>query len=196
MITAFYIILLILGSCFLNFIRGRGIPIGGLSKYLTSFMQGCLTGYIAYKLGLLEQDALHIAVIVWLGMTLWAVPGWGSYFCAFTGDNNTQKKEIPWIDHLGVKLVPQTDTASNRTRGTIQMSLRSLYMYPMHIVLAFTFTPWALVFGLGCTLQGPVYGAMRWLPNYAVHGVMVAEIIYGLVIGFLLSCIVLAGLQC
>lgn len=185
-------ILFILASSIINCLRGRGI-FGGFTKYVTSPIQGAVTGLFAAWLGFDTQHAVVIGIATWIGVNIWAIPGWGAYFSAFTGENNMARKEVPWIDWIGDHLVPGTSTAENRLRGTIQMSLRGLYIYPLFIFFGLYLTPAAYFIGLLCLLQGPCYwvvGYIYYMP-YAPYCVMVAELLFGAVIGAMLTLVLI-----
>lgn len=139
--------------------------------------------------------AILVALIVAAGTRFWAAFGWGNYFAAFDGLSKAGP-EVAWIDAIIYRLIPREKNtpAWNRLRGTIGMSLRGLYLYPLFMALTifqwFVESPqwWApLVIGFACLLQGPVYGAMRWIPKYTTRGVPVAETIWGGVMGWLIS---------
>jgi hypothetical protein len=106
----------------------------------------------------------HIGITVALGTYLWALPAWGKHFVAITGA-----------------------TARERLRGLLGMSLRGLYLYPLFVALAWLTTPWALPIGLGCLLQGPCYFAMRHTPDWQEWAVARAELLFGAVIGGMVS---------
>lgn len=112
----------------------------------------------------LYSDALHLGIVVAAGTYLWALPSWGEHFTAITGE-----------------------TLNARLRGTLGMSLRGLYLYPLFAALALLTTPWALLFGLGCLLQGPCYFVTRHTPNWQEWAVARAELLFGAVMGGLLA---------
>ncbi len=61
------------------------------------------------------------------------------------------------------------------------MTVRGAFMYPMFIALAHFISPWALLFGVGCLLQGIIY--------YLSATVLEAEYIMGGLNGFMLAAI-------
>lgn len=161
---------LVLNLALLNFIRGRGLfP---YAKWVTAILSGLAVG--------IHFWSPYYGLITFIGIRFWSMWGWGSYFCAFTGEDNRTIREIWWIDDIGRRLLPQGTPFYNRLRGTLQMSLRGLFLYPMFIMLG------APLVGLGVLLQGPCYGVMTWLPQNGKYGVMAAEALFGAVIGLLI----------
>lgn len=103
------------------------------------------------------------ALIVWVGLVLWSIKSWGQYFNVFMGETLKERRVAFW-----------------------GMTLRGGHMYPMFIALALNGYELAPIVGLGCFLQGVAYGLMYWLPN-TWNRVMIAEGIYGAVIGAMLA---------
>lgn len=175
--------LFILTSAALNGARGRGVVPGG--RILFAILMGVCAGSYSWN--------IPAGIVVASGMFLWALPGWGKYFSAFTGRDNPKEQEISWIDWIGYRIfLSDGYEKTNLMRGTLCMSLRGLYLYPMFIALA-PFTSWlSLIVGLGCLLQGPAYGLMRYLESEE-YAVLYAELLMGAVIGCLLSVVLLTG---
>lgn len=170
----------------INWLRGRGGVPGG------RFTVSCLAGLSAALYDLTLRDLQHagiIFLIVALGFAFWAIFGWGKFDSSFTGRDDPNESEIPWIDRLGYKLFPVNGKAkTNRNRGALCMALRGMYFYPTFALLAFVTSPWSLLIGFGCLLQGSCWTAMRyaeeedgysgaaWL-NGALFGALIATAI-------------------
>ncbi len=165
----------------LNRLRGSEFLKPYTSKGVISVLIGVISGLFTYYTDSVPVlQACISSVIVIAGVWIWASPGWGKYFSAYDGLDKSGEKEIGWIDYVGDKLVHGTTSSKNRIRGTLQMSLRGLYLYPMFMGLSY-YNIWALLVGLAVLLQGPVYAAMRVVPN--TWAVPIAEFTYFVIIG-------------
>ena len=98
-----------------------------------------------------------IAVIVFLGIWIWAIPGWGRYFASLHGRDTRKEEEIRFIDRIGIAVFPDGDYWSNRKRGTLEMALRGLFLCPLFVVLSVMAWKWSFLLTFGSLLQGPVY---------------------------------------
>jgi len=195
-----YIILgiLILFSAINNLLRGRGINFF-TSKLMTSLYAGIAwgsyyfytkidpEGYYFYQTQELVGAGV-VALIIFLGVWLWAVMGWGKYFMSFTGTDVIDEKEVAWIDWLTTKIYKWPETASERMRwGTIAMGLRGTHIVPLFLCLGWYLDNWLIApIGLLLLVQGLIYGAMRWVP-WVNYRVAIAEFITGAVIGLMLT---------
>ena len=165
----------------------RGLPVSDLAfKYWEFFTDHPHIAKLTSS-KLLAFIAMGITVWVfygWMnglntaaGMAFWAqICGWGLYFSAFHGRWSLNESECKIIDRL-VSGIEDT-----RIRGTVAMSIRGLAIFPLFIGFAFTMGDlWLSFYGLIGLLQGPVYGAMRWIPEK--NAATFAEAIYGGIIG-------------
>lgn len=168
----------------INFIRGRGmLPFGG--HVVAPMLWAVVTWFIA-SFSLDTNFAIAVGLITFVGMLIWLIGvwkswgGWGLYFASWTWRWNPAEREVPWIDNIGLKLVPfitGEEHWTNGLRGTICMSLRGLYLLPLFYFLqAFSL---GILVGL---LQGPVYASMRWLAPPG-EGTKYAEPVFAFVIG-------------
>lgn len=167
-----------------NYLRGRGI----VAKPYTSIFMGLSVGASVWTLGFPLLHTAIVTLIVAAGVFFWSLKGWGKYFSAIHGRDYESEKEIGWIDWIGYELIPALPEGEsrhrNRIRGTIQMALRGLFLYPAFIGLGLYHSPAAFGWGLLSALQGPIY----FLAG-RIHGeekaVKMAEIYYGAVQGLL-----------
>lgn len=149
------------------------------SKYVTSAYCGALTGGCAAWLGYGSPLAICIGTVIWLGMMLWAVPGWGDYWDGSPKPN----QEVGVIDRLAGRIFPP-----GFWNDWFSMSLRGLlFGYPMFIWLAIMqANPFPLAVGLGMFLQGTVYAAAWKAIKNPKWRIPVAECLMGMVIGRLI----------
>lgn len=135
-----------------------------------------------------------VLLILWVGIFLWAVFGWGKYFSAFHGRDNPQESEIKWIDAIGYKLFPVDNKEStNRLRGMVCMSLRgSVFSLPLFIALSAYITPYIMLSWFLMFLQGPIYYSARIVKEK--FSVLYAEIMMGFLFSLIFYCI--KGLIC
>lgn len=194
--------LILIAACsVLNRLRGiDAIP-------LSRFGFALLIGAAAQVYYLLEHPAClpaswKVFGIVSVGIYLWSLPGWGRGFTCFHGRKEPLfEPEIRWIDRLtdlvfsvmhGTKydasvrnqLYASMTPNEVRVYGTIWMTIRGLYLYPMFGVLALTVQPMAAAIGFAALLQGFAYAIMRYVPER--QAVMGAELTFGAVIGTML----------
>lgn len=174
----------VIAACALiNVLRGQGF----LPRIASSSMTGTVMGLYALSLGLSTLDIGIASTITTLGVLVWRTPGWGKYFSAIHGRDSELEREIAWIDKAGYWLIPprRFTAMANRLRGTFQMALRGLFLYPTFACMAFFFDHSALLLGLLSCLQGPIY----FLAGRIVReerAVALAEVIMGAMIGALL----------
>lgn len=164
---------------FLNVARGR--KLFGLTK--STMFGRVVFSFIAalWAFFLLYATSTQM-LIIWVGLLIWSIPGWGKYYSAFTGKDDSDEIEIWWIDDLGYLLAPGDDEKSIRKRGALCMGLRGLYMYPMFVALAW-YNPWAFVYGAGCLLQGIPY----WLNRFVYpSNTIFPEALWGALIGIMI----------
>jgi hypothetical protein len=148
-------LVMILAFAALNRLRGSDVPF--TSKGITSAVSGLTAGACAFWLGYGPVVAGLIGVVVFLGIFIWSIPGWGRFFSSFHGRDTRKEEEIRFIDRIGIAVFPHGDYWSNRKRGTLEMALRGLFLCPLFLVLGVV--TWA---GL---LQGPVYFSSGILPE-------------------------------
>ena len=133
----------------LNAARGSGT----LPRWL--FFLACFAASLTQ--GLLE------AAVITAGIALYFMAGW--HFDAITGQYTLEPDvKVRWINWACLKLIPTGqnpgwETHKNLARGTLWLSLRGLHLYPAFVGIALLHGPAALLLGLGCLLQGPVYFA-------------------------------------
>lgn len=177
--------LLLIPVCsFLNRIRGGLFPNFPGGRIIASIGVGIVFGVLSFS--------IINGVAVALGYYLWALPGWGLYFAAATGQWNKDEVEVRFIDRIGLWLVPFITSQknwSNYRRGVICMGLRGgIFSLPLFAALAFLVTPWALAVWSLFFLQGVnYYVAGRILPN--VNPIGLAEWMWGACIGAMLTVI-------
>lgn len=162
----------------LNRVRGGGIIATG-NRILSSLALGGLYA-------LLTGSALA-GIIVASGFYIWALPGWGLYFAAGHGKWPKNQKEIGFIDAIGLKLIPFKKASkhwTNYARGIICMGLRGgIFSLPLFAGLSYLYGIQALLLWPIFFLQGLAYFIAAKLDE---EFVMVAELIWGGVIGVIL----------
>lgn len=111
--------------------------------------------------GLFSALQIQAATIGWFGIDilacgllflLWAMPGWGLYFAAFSGKWNPAETEIPIIDSIGLYIVPFRTAdvdVSNYRRGALCMGLRGTLILPYYLYLGWRIDHMLLSAGLG-----------------------------------------------
>lgn len=111
--------------------------------------------------------------------------GWGKYFnAAFPDMKYVSETEVKIIDVITTKIYKDpTDKKEFERWCLIAMSLRGLLFYPVFIILSFA-NPWALLFGFGMALMGPIYFARRIFPE--TKSIRVAEFTTGCLLGGLI----------
>ena len=174
-------VLLALAFAALNRLRGWEWGKPYTSKGMTSAVSGAVAGGCAFWMGYGSVVAGVIAMIVFLGLWIWAIPGHGRYFASFHGRDTRKEEEIRFIDRLGIAVFPHGDYWSNRKRGTLEMALRGLFLFPCFLVLSVAAWKWSFVIALGGLLQGPVYFSSGVLPE--TWRVPLAEFAWGGVMG-------------
>lgn len=163
----------------LNRLRGSDFGKPYTSKGVTSFICGLATGGYALCMSYGVWPSIIIGCFAFLGILLWAIPGWGQGFDAITGqDHHTEHDWFPmdWFD--GVE--------NNYLRGTLQMSMRGLAIVPLFVALSFAAWKYSFILGLSGLLQGPVY-YLAGIPQRMTGkniGVPIAETLWGATMGF------------
>src|SRR4029453_5330594 len=97
----FQVITLALVFAVLNRLRGWEWGKPYTSKGMTSAVSGAVAGGCAFWLGCGPVVARVVAVIVFLGIWIWAIPGHGRYFASFHGRDTTREREVTLIDWIG-----------------------------------------------------------------------------------------------
>jgi hypothetical protein len=167
----------------LNRLRGWEWGKPYTSKGMTSAVSGAVAGGCAFWLGYGPVVSGLIAMVVFLGVWIWSIRGWGRFFSSFGGHDTRHEQESAWIDRMGIAVFPEGDYWSNRKRGTLEMALRGLYLVPLFLVLSVCAWKWSVLLGLGGLLQGPVYFATGIVPE--TWRVPLAEAAWGGVMGFM-----------
>ena len=177
--------LLVMVLAFAALNRLRGWDWGKLytSKGITSAVSGLVAGGVVFWLGYAPAVASVIGVIVFLGLWIWSAPGWGRYFSSLHGRDTRYEKEIEPIDRIGIAAFPDGDYWSNRKRGTLEMALRGLFLFPCFLVLSVAAWKWSFLIALGGLLQGPAYFSSGMLPEQ--WRVPFSEALWGGVIGLM-----------
>jgi hypothetical protein len=178
--------ILVVAYALLNRARGNGLfEMTASTLASRAVALSLMAGTSAYACSCTDSESVAIYAIVISGMIFWCVWGWGKYCSAYHGRDNSKEQEIWWIDRLGYLFWPPSiSTATNRVRGTFCMALRGMYLYPMFIAFsAMQGSTWPLLVGMGCLLQGPVYGLMRYVPER--YAAMSAEMLWGACIAVL-----------
>ena len=150
-------LVMILAFGALNRLRGSDVPF--TSKGVTSAASGITAGGCAFWLGYAPVVAGLIGIVVFLGILIWAIPGWGKYFCVLHGRDTRKEREIGWIDKATDKI------ANHYLRGMLAMSLRGLYLAPLFVALSLLAPPFSFLITPLCLLQGPAYAASRVVPE-------------------------------
>lgn len=173
---------LIPACSFFNRIRGGLFPNFTGGRIFAAIAIGIACGLVAWN--------PIIAGAVGLGYYLWALPGWGLYFAAATGQWRKDEVEVAFIDWIGLKLVPFITAStnwSNYRRGIICMGLRGgIFSFPLFLALGYLVSPAALYVWPAFFLQGV---------NYYIAGKLVpignpiglAEWLWGACIGVMLA---------
>lgn len=183
--------LFIAAVALLNVVRGQ---VGG--KLFTSFA----TGFLAVEFAFLQGQAVGMAaaqgLIVFLGVWLWAAPGWGKYLVAIHGraSSYSEPPEIKIVDALASLLIrrPQTDD-DRRIWGMAAMGLRALLAAPMFAALGWLTGRWEVaLLGLAMPIQGWFYYVMGNFTGRSIGPledwrVAVAELATGAWLGVLLT---------
>lgn len=154
----------------LNRLRGSDVPF--TSKGVTSFAAGLVTCCILWLHGGSLLSTWAHGAAVFLGLWIWAAPGWGRYFLSFQRNTaqqpGTREKEDRIADWFAGLLEPDPrNDAEWRRFGTAGMAARgAVYSVPMGVFLTFAGWPeinWlALLFGPLMAAQGFIYGAFRY----------------------------------
>jgi hypothetical protein len=176
-------VIMVLALAALNRLRGWDWGKPYTSKGVTSALSGAVAGGIAFWLGYAPVVSGLIGLIVFLGLWIWSIPGWGRYFSSFGGHDTRREQEITWIDRIGVAVFSDGDYWSNRKRGTLEMALRGLFLCPLFVVLSVMAWKWSFLLTLGSLLQGPVYFFAGVMPEK--WRVPCAEALCGAVMGFM-----------
>jgi hypothetical protein len=151
--------------------------------------QALAFGTVAWLCGAEAIFAAELAGVAFAGLVFWAVWAWGPGFMAINGQDFRKYDKKWWFPHwwicklcdFDVRCKP-TDAlteAQCRLWGTIYLTARGAFMYPMFIALSFMTTRYAIIFGWSCLLQGLIY---RFSPT-----VLTAEYRFGAVIGAALA---------
>lgn len=130
-------------------------------------------------------------LFVLAGMAMWATPAWAQGFMALpyvTGTLPADRRGTGLLDSLcnllmGVNPLTTLTVRQCRIWGVLFMTMRGGYLYPLFIALGAFYNPWAYVIGLGCFLQGAVYGLAQ--------EVIYAEFVMGAIIGAMLAGVLL-----
>lgn len=185
------IFLLMLSFAILN--RARGSDFFGLipSSLMTRIIATGLMALIA-SLYFVLNDHLNplIHLALWVGLMIWATPGWGKYVGAtLTGKDSQNDVEIRWIDWLGYKIFPYNGRKSrNRIRGAFCMNIRGgVFAIPMFIALGLFISPDAYWASAGMFLQGLIFYIAGMFRNAALTGWRNAELATGAWLGFLIA---------
>lgn len=172
-------IIIIISFSILNRIRGSEFGRPFFNKMTTSLLKGTLIGLYYYHISLNLTNSLLIGFITFLGIWLWAAPGWGLYFSSFTGRKNPVEEEIVIIDLLADLFFRDQATKKEIRRwGTFAMSLRGLFLLPLFGFYGIYFSNSMWMVGLLSGFQGIIYGSMRFIPEKYAIGV--AEYLIGI----------------
>ncbi len=132
------------------------------------------------------QIATMIACMVFWGMLLGLVFGWGKYLNILSGNMKyVGESEVKPIDWLATKIC---GTPTNEKQFVqwcfVAFTFRGALFYPIFIGLS-VFNAGAPIYGVGCVLMGCVYYVARIAPKQ--HQVRVGEFLYGGLLGLLIS---------
>lgn len=132
-------------------------------------------------------DASVAGLIAFAGLYLGLVVGWGKGFAAITGRYNLSEKEAFPADYIA-NLVYIHNNDNAKLAGTVFMTVRSIFFFPLFIALAVATGDYYgyLLSSLSVLSMGVVYyGAGRVIEEkYAVR---LAEVVYFFIIGAALA---------
>lgn len=134
------------------------------------------------------ESSMLIEAISIPAFALWAIPAWGEMFMAINGTDFRDYSKYKWIatfcDFIcGTSHLTPLTSAQAREWGMIYGTVRGMFLYPLFIGLASVLTPWALIVGLFCLMQGIVYRFCGL--------VLYAEYVFGAVIGGAIAAILI-----
>jgi hypothetical protein len=128
-----------------------------------------------------------------IGMALWATFEWGPGFMSINAEDHRDyiskwyqsnfwltKFADFWCDTNRLTVLTP---AQCKRWGTVYMTVRGAFEYPMFIAMTFLYTPFSLAIGLTCFLQGIIYRTSS--------EVLYAEYKYGAIIGGQLSALII-----
>ena len=166
-------LLLIPACALLNHLGGQSTSIPSPRIVCRVFGIPIVFTLAAYFSGTPLEAVKYSGLICFLGMALWAIPGWAQGFMAlpytrgsvWPADGRNYKSNA-WLVHfcdilMGVNSLTKLSLYQCREWGIVFMTLRGAFMYPMFCALAGLLTPWATVIGAFCLLQGAVYGTAK-----------------------------------
>lgn len=140
----------------------------------------------------IESSALLWAIDT-AGFALWAVFKWGPMFMVFNGEDHrdytskwyqTNRYITLFCDkYMGLSQYSKLTAAQAKEWGMIYGTIRGAFMYPLFFVLSIMLTPWAMIIGFSCFLQGIIY-------RYS-SSVLQAEYFFGALIGTMFSAILM-----
>ncbi len=132
------------------------------------------------------SDLTLISLMIFTGMWLGLVWGWGKYLNIFSGNlAYVNEVEVAPIDWIVTKICGKPATEKAFVFWCfLAMTLRGLLFYPVFVGLSF-YKLDALLYGLGCVLMGFVYFVARIAP--VRWQVRTGEFLYGGLLGLLIS---------
>lgn len=168
-------LLLLLGP--MNVLRGREV----LNPAVFTALGAVLIAVIAFLVGVTWWKCLALLPVAACGLLLWRQPPMD--FSCIHGRTPAYHK-IPWLTDLCDFILTRGDgsIAHNRKWGTLWMTVRGLYGWPLFTSLFFIF-PFAPLVGFIMALQGPVYAGMRlhksepvWFAEWIIATILAAGV--------------------
>lgn len=178
-----FALLLIPLCALLNHLGGQSTTIPDPRFFCRMLGQGIAFGAVSWLCGIPYQSALELGAIGIAGFVIWAVWKWGPGFMAITGFDSRGTDVFSRLTSALYPLPVVASSAQCKLWGMIYMTLRGMCLYPLFIALTFLLTPWAMVIGIGCLLQGIVYRMSSQ--------VLFAEWKFGSVIGATLAAVLI-----
>ncbi len=159
---------------FLNNLGGQSVTVPRLISRVV-FMAMAVTAFISTA-GLQHDDTVKLLLTSLPSFLFWAIWKWGPGFMALPGVTNDYRDYSKkwWTSHFWIAKL--TDKITNINPSTIltqpqinawgmaYMNIRGSFLYVFFISMAIIFTPWALLFGLPCFMQGKIYARCMTVP--------------------------------
>ncbi len=165
----------------LNALRGAG----KIDRISCAFGMAFSVELIQIYEGVYLENSIITSLIVFFGMWIGLVCGWGKYLNILSGNMQyVNESEVKPIDWLTTKICGFPTSPQQFVRWCfVAMTLRGLLFYPLFLVLSL-YNHQSPLWGIGCTLMGCVYYVARLAPiGYQVR---TGEALYGALLGWLM----------
>lgn len=132
------------------------------------------------------HHAFTVFCVVFWGILLGLVWGWGKYLNIFSGNMKyVEESEVKLIDWITTKICGKpTNQNQFKEWCFVAFTFRGMLFYPIFLGLSL-FNASAAILGIGCALMGCVYYVARITPER--HQVRVGEFLYGGLLGLLIA---------